>query len=153
MRKEARDNLTSINTVVNQVLYAHFFDERPVLKPGFVGMPTQVLGYIMSKVTDEEATEIGRQLAKGAGKSWILRMHGEINTETIAELLRDFARRAGYGDYTDVRNSERIITITHELGARGSIMIAALAETLFQMIDIRPKVTTTEEAVVVLLKS
>lgn len=132
------------------MLCAHVFEDMPVGKAIFVTMPKSTYSEFLSSVSEGKAKQIGRLDAERVAKSIILAKHGEITKEAIIEHLRLFAERAGYGEYREVSdNSKRIITIMHEFGLKGSALFAAHAETLFQMIGLRPRMTTTEGALVI----
>lgn len=150
LRKEAEEKRVSLNCVVNQLLYEHVFEDTPVMNPMFVALPKSLYSEILSRISEEDAREIGQLCARGAAKSLMLAKHGVITTETIAERLRTFAERGGYGEYSEVsEKGKRIITIMHEFGSKESVSIAAFADALFQMIGLHPAISTTEEAVVI----
>lgn len=150
MRKEAKEKRVSLNALVTQILYAHVFEDMPAVNQMFVAMPKSLYSEILSQISEGGARQIGQLCAQGVAKSLMLAKHGEITTETIAERLRAFAERGGYGEYSEVsEGGRRIITIMHGFGSKESVSVAAFAEALFQMIGLRPKVTTTEAAVVI----
>jgi hypothetical protein len=150
IQQEAKERRISLNTLVNQVLYARVFEEIPAVKAMFVMMPKAVYSEFLSSVSEERAKQIGQADALRIAKSIILARHGEVTLEAVIEHLRLFAERSGYGQFSDLRNhNKRIVTIIHEFGQKGSVLFASHAEALFQTAGLRPKIITTEEALVV----
>jgi len=113
-------------------------------------MPRSLYSDILSLISDEDARQLGRSCAQRVAKSFMLARHGTITVETIAETMRSYAERAGYGRYTEAwEDGRRIITIMHEFGPKHSESTAAYAEALFQLVGLRPTITTTDEAAVI----
>jgi hypothetical protein len=147
--KEARESNTSMNALVNQVLYSHFFDELPTVRPMLVALPTPVCAEMLSRLSEEDVLQLGKSAAEGVGKSAVLGRYGKITAETVADTIRIMAQRGGYGTFHEMLDDKETITFRHELGHKGSIYLAATIERLFQMAGIRPQIEKTEEAVVV----
>jgi len=148
IRREALENRTSVNTLLNQILWTHFFSEWPSLKPKQVAMSTLTFSEIMSRLPDDDAKRIGGLVAQRNWKSHMLPRYGAVTIDILAEFLRDFAQRGGYGSYYELQNHERIITIKHDLGFRGSIFIAAYEETLIKLAGFGARIDTTENEVI-----
>jgi hypothetical protein len=146
--KEARENSTSMNALVNQVLYSHF-DELPTVRPMLVTLPTPVCAEMLSRLSEEDVVQLGKSAAEGVGKSAVLGRYGKITAETVVDTIRIMAQRGGYGTFHEKLDDKETITFRHELGRKGSIYLAATIERLFQMAGIRPVIEKTEEAVVV----
>jgi len=150
MQKEAEEKQVSLNCLVNQVLYEHVFETIPVMNSMFVAMPKTLYSEILSRISENDAREIGVLCARRVAKSFMLAKHGTVTIETIAETVHSYAERAGYGKYNEAsERGRRIITIMHEFGPKHSVSTAAYAEALFQMIGIRPTITTTDQAVII----
>lgn len=150
MQKEAEEKRVSLNSIVNQVLYEHAFEPIPAMNSSFVAMPRSLYSDILSRISDDDAKQIGQLCARRVAKSFMLARHGAITVETITETMRSYADRAGYGEYSEAsEDGKRIITIMHEFGPKHSESTAAYAEALFQLVGLRPTITTTDGAVVI----
>jgi len=151
MQKQARENKTSVNMIVNQALYAYFIDKRPIMRPMLVAVPTLTFAEMLARLPEKDVRELGELTAERVSKSAILARHCEITLETILDLLRDSAQRAGYGIYNEFLDDKRIVSVRHELGYNGSTYLASTWETLFQMAGLRPAIEKTEDAVIIQL--
>lgn len=149
LRKQARENRTSLNTVVNQVLYAHLFNDLPRVRPMLVTLPTPVFAEMLARLPEEDVRDLGKLTAEGVMKSAVLGRYGQITAETIVDTLRITAERGGLGTFREKLDDRDIVTFRHELGYKGSLFLAVEIETLSQIAGIKPEIVKTEEAVVV----
>jgi hypothetical protein len=150
MQKEAEEKRVSLNCLVNQVLHEHVFEPVPFMNSMFVAMPKSLYTEFLSRVTEDDAKQIGVQCSRQVAKSLMLAKHGSVTSESIAEALRSYSDRAGYGRYNETSNGgKRIITIMHEFGPKHSASTAAHAESLYQLIGLKPRITTTDQAVII----
>ena len=150
MRRKAREERISLNTLANQVLADYVVGTPPTMSSRFVVISKLALNELLSGASEDELKQIGRLDAERVDKPIILARHGEITIDGLANVLSVYAQRTGYGEYTDVRTeNSRILTIMHQFGSKGSVMIAAKVDALFQMAGIRMQITATEDAVVV----
>jgi len=146
---EARDSQTSLNSLVNQVLHSHFFDDLPRVRPMLVTLPTPIFAEMLSRLPEEDVKDIGKLAAEGVMKSAVLGRYGRITADTIVETLRITAERGGLGSFHETLDDREVVTFRHELGNKGSIFLAVQIEILSQMAGIRPEIERTEEAIVV----
>jgi hypothetical protein len=149
LQKKARENRTSLNTLVNQLLYAHFFDDTPSLRPMLVALPTPVFAGMLARLSDEDVAELAKLTAEGVVKSAVLGRYGEISAESIVDTFRITAQRAGYGVFSEILDEKETITFRHELGPKGSLFFAIVADATFRMAGIRPTIAKTDEAVII----
>ena len=149
LREQARKNRTSLNTLVNQVLYAHLFDDLPHVRPMLVTLPTPVFAEMLSRLSEEDVVALGKLSAEGVMKSAVLGRYGRINADTIVDTLRITAERGGLGTFNEKLDDREIVTFRHELGYKGSLFFSVQIETLSQMAGIKPRIEKTEEAVIV----
>jgi hypothetical protein len=149
LRRQARENRTSLNTIVNQVLYAHLFDDLPRVRPMLVTLPTPLFAEMLARLPEEDVRELGKLTAEGVMKSAVLGRYGQITTDTIVDTLRITAERGGLGTFREKLDDRDIITFRHELGYKGSLFFAVQIETLSRIAGIKPEIEKTEEAVVV----
>ena len=149
LRKQAKENRTSLNTLVNQVIYSHLFDDLPRVRQMLVTLPTPVFAEMLSRLSEEDVRELGRLSAEGVMKSAVLGRYGQITADSIIDTLRITAERGGLGTFSEKLDDREIVTLRHELGYKGSLFFAVQIEILSQMAGIKPEIEKTEEAVVV----
>ena len=149
LQREADRQMVSLNTLVNQVLYNHAYQEVPISKGLFVMMPKSVFQEFLAAVTEEKLRQIAQDDVQSIARSLILARHGKITTDAIVEDLHLYATGAGYGEFGDVSDGgKRIVTIMHEFGQKGSVFFAAHAEALFQLIGLRPVINVTSGGII-----
>lgn len=149
--KEARRNRESVNTLVNQLLFAGLFDDLPRVRPMLVTVPTPIFAEILSRLSESDTIRVGKLAAEGVARSAMLGRYGQITVDHVVDTLRITAERGGYGTLSDVTEERRTITIRHELGYNGSLFFAVVAEDIFRMAGMKPEIEKTEEAVVIQL--
>jgi len=154
LEDDAAQLRTSLNSRVNQILYEHYFEPLPQMKEGYMEIAKSMIPVLTSKMTDEEAVRLGQTSTFKSAEAMITAKHGKITLEGVLEYLRDSARRAGVGSYSEAENGEKyIVTITHGLGRKASLALSTGAELLLQKAGLRPKITDLENMYAIELRS
>ncbi len=150
IEKDAAKANVSVNTFVNQLLLSYSNFDRYFGQFQMIKITNDGFAYLLDSLSDEEAAEAGKRTALNIVKSVILAKHGELNLSTALDyfkMMSEYSRVYTYGE-SEV-GGKRMVTIVHSLGPKGSIYYAHYLTYVFEMIGLKPKVTTTEKAVAV----
>ena len=149
LQDEAKKHNISLNTLVNQMFVSFAEYDRYLARFGLVkvGMPT--FKKIMNAATDSALVEAGRLAGSSLPESFIMAKRGELSLENALEYLR-LSSQANMYDYSEVsRSGTTSVTLTHDLGAKGSIFIANYAEAIFKSAGKSVKITQYPDSVTI----
>ena len=146
---DASKKKISANTLVNQLLltyanYEHFL-QHPMIRMGSAFHEASI-----SRLSDADAVSLGKQLAENQGKIAILSRHGAVSIEGVLSDLRWLGDYSGAMRYQETQvGARRTVTIVHNWGKKGSLFWGQFMLSLFELAEVRPKLTITEHSAVV----
>lgn len=154
IEKDAKNKKISVNTLVNQLLLAYANHDRYLEQFPMVKIPSNVLGSLFDGLSDEFAKDAGKRLAENLVRAHILSIQGDLNLGTF---LAQFRIVSDYGKIFTLEETEvdrkRTVTLYHRFGRKGSLYLAEFLISLFGLIDMQPKITTTELSVAASIES
>ena len=134
LQKEASEQKTSVNTLVNQILAKHMEWDTFARKYGFVSIPQEFYSRIMS-ATDEvllsrAAVEAGKQL-----REYLLFSFGRATPATFIEALGFAGKYAGLGNLELKCVGPRChLAVHHSLGRKHSIYLRTMLDTAISIV-------------------
>ena len=149
LEDQAKRHGVSLNTLVNQLLSAYTRDEALYESIGIVKLPKDTYRLMLQLMPDDKLSELGRELIKRWPTTLMLARRGAITTDAILNHLRDTSKMGFFSLYETETNGMKVVSLTHEFGPRYSVVASAALMGLFELVDIHPKITTTDSAVTV----
>jgi hypothetical protein len=151
LEEEAKKRNISLNTLVNQVFLSYANFDRYFQRLGMLKMSKFQFRKILKALPDKEIIELAREVAQNSSKIIILARYGTLSLTTILDYLNTLADYAYFVERSEVISpgENRIITLIHSYGGNGSVFVKAYAKTLFELIDIEPKLSSTENSVTI----
>lgn len=152
VEKDAQLRKISVNTLVNQLLlsYANFdryFSQDPMIK-----ISSNAFGFLLEGVSDQYASESGKRIGENLVKFHILSKRGVLNLDSVLDHFRMISEYSNLYSYKEVEaNGKTTLTLHHRYGRNGSLYFSQYLISIFGMINVRPKVTTTEQSVTIML--
>lgn len=106
---------------------------------------------ILKALPDNEIVELAREVAQNSSKIIILARYGTLSLTTILDYLNTLADYAYFVERSEVLSpgEGRVITLMHSYGENGSIFVNAYAKALFELINMEPKLSSTENSVTI----
>ena len=151
LEEEARKRNVSLNTLVNQLFlsFAHF--DRSFQKFGMLKISKVAYRRTLAAVPDREIVETAREVAENSARVVILSRYGTLTLAGVLEYLKSLADYAYWFEYNEVTSPERkrVVTLTHTLGQKFSLFMAAYSKSLFEQITMNPKLTSTEDSITI----
>ena len=149
LEHEARARKVSLNTLVNQVLSSHTRDDVLWEEMEYVKLTKIAFRAFLDHVPDGELAELGVALASDTPSTMMLARKGVVDLDAVLDYLR-FRSRAGWFSMDESkRNGVTILCFMHEFGPRESVLLRAYFVSLFGLIDVHPKVITSNSSVVI----
>jgi hypothetical protein len=134
---------------VNQLLLAHANWGRFIDEAGAIRTTKEVFNLLLNAASDET---LETSLLKGADtpKAFILAKHGVLSLNTVLDFVRCMAMYGGFAKYNEIESQGKIvITLMHDMPRKGSVFFSNLLNSLFGMLNIRYKFTSSEHAVII----
>jgi hypothetical protein len=151
LEEEAKRRNISLNTLVNQLFMSYANFDRYFQRLGMLKMSKFQFRKILKALPDKEIIELAREVAQNSSKIIILARYGTLSLTTILDYLNTLADYAYFVERSEVISpgENRIITLIHSYGGNGSVFVKAYTKTLFELIDIEPKLSSTENSVTI----
>jgi hypothetical protein len=149
LEDEARKSGVSLNTVVNQVLTLHSHDDVIWQEIGNVRLSKIAFRAFLSRIPDDELAELGSLLAKDTPSAMMLARTGAVNLDAILDYLHFRSRSGWFSFHESKNNGKEVLSFVHEFGPRDSVLLSSYFTSLFGLVGIHPKVTTTNSSVMV----
>jgi hypothetical protein len=150
IEKDAAEAKVSVNTFVNQLFLSYTDFDRYFIKSQRNPLLSDLVGYLIESLSDEAAAEAGKRVGQNVLRSIILAKYGSMSLGSLLASIRLFAEYGkAYSIYETVTAGRRTMTLVHSWGKKGSIYLAQIAATGFEMIGLESKITTTEKTVTI----
>jgi hypothetical protein len=151
LEEEAKKRNISVNTLVNQLFLCYANFDRHLEKHGFLKMSKVTFRKILEDAPEKETVELAREVARNSSRTLILAKYGELSLSNFLDYLKNLDDYAYFIEYNEVYSpgQKRVITLMHRYGEKGSIFIKAFAQALFELIDMKPKVSSTKNSVTI----
>jgi hypothetical protein len=141
----------SVNTLVDQIIGVHTSYERFMKKFGMMRTARSTIRRLLEILPEDKVAQAARQHMKEMGKIAIIAKYGELNLTSLLSALFLMMTYGGWGEFleTELSQYRQVVTLTHPMGQNGSIYLSSFVKALFEEIDIEPRITTTDQAVVI----
>jgi len=147
---EADTHNVSASTIVNQQLVAFVDFDRFVRRLGLIKISLGTFRRLLLAAHDNEIAQVGKETGADIPKSFILTKEGSFNLQTAIIFLQSISEYANLFEYGEVDyGGEKIITLLHRLGPKGSLFISNYAAALFEQIGLFPKISTSDHSVTI----
>lgn len=148
LQEDARKQSVSLNTLANQMFVSYADYDRFLQKFHMVKLSTPTLKRIINAATDEAIIEAGTAAGSSVPGSFILAKTGELSVANALDYLKLMGAHANLFDYSEVSHSAKIsVTLTHDLGTKGSLFLTHYVTALFKGVNKDVKVHELPDAI------
>jgi hypothetical protein len=148
LQAESKKRNISLNTLANQMFIEFEQYDRYLEKFRMIKLSTPTLKNIINASTDEAIVEAGRQAGGSVPEGFMLAKSGEITREGVLEYLQLMGTHANLFDYSEVvHGGAYSVTLTHDLGPKGSLFLASYVQSIMKALDRTVKVTQFPDTV------
>ena len=150
LEEDASGRRISLNTLVNQLLLAHANMGRFQDKLGAIRIARPSFVHLLNACSDEALIEVARSVVLDSPRAQMLAKYGTLSLSTVLDYMRTMIAYGGWGEYSEVENQGKlVITQTHDLGRKGSVFISNVLESIFGMVNIHPKMSSSEHSITI----
>ena len=148
IERDAKQKKISVNTLVNQLLLAYVDFDRYLEQFPMMKIVSPLFGFLLDGVSDDYAKGVGRRLAQNLVKSAVVSRRGGFDLSTLIDHFRLVSEYSNIYTFKEAEmHGRRSITLYHRFGRKGSVYFGEYLDALFEMLEMRPKFTTTENSV------
>ena len=105
--------------------------------------------YVLQGAQDETIAEAGGLAGGDVPKTFILAKWGRLTKENCVNYLKSMSTYSKLFDYSEILNDGRVgVTLSHNFGAKGTLFLQHYVKAMFALVDIQPKFSPDENAVV-----
>jgi len=148
LEKEATDEGTTVNALVNSILGRHYGWDKKAREFGFVWVHKPIFRRLVEIADDEELAQLGREVIFATWKEMAEFWLGDSTPEGILDAL-SLRSRYGSSTRTSVTRDEDEYTIVlhHEFGPRHSIALKSALQELAKSFHATPRLSAGESVV------
>ncbi|HEY6883005.1 MAG TPA: hypothetical protein VI278_03100 [Nitrososphaeraceae archaeon] len=151
LEEEAKKRNISLNTLVNQLFMSYANFDRFFQRLGMLKMSKVAFRKILNAAPANEIVEAAKEIAQNSSRTIILARYGTLSLTGLLEYLNNYADYSSFVERSEVVSpgGKRVITLIHSYGEKGSIFVEAYSKALFELIDMEPKLSSTENSVTI----
>jgi len=137
LHHEARQNDTSVNTLVNHIIRRHIDWHSNAAKAGFVTVRRGLLIDLINRLSDKEITLIAEYIAKKETKDFVLLLRNEYNIESALDVIETWIKISGHPYRHEVNYTRHSYVIQHDMGMNWSLYMAEQYRFLFEEFELK----------------
>jgi hypothetical protein len=147
---EAKRQNVNLSIIVNHQLLAYADFERFFRRLGLIKISSATFQRLILAGSDSEIAKAGKDAGSDTPRSIILAKYGILSLSTVIDFLNMLSEFGNQFEMGQVEQSgKRIITLLHNLGAKGTIFFENYVKALFESIDYSPKISSSAHSVVI----
>lgn len=124
LQKDAKENDTSVNTIINKALTKYVQWDRLASKFGFVTLSAEAFKDILEQCSEDKIISIATKLGQSAPMRLSMLWFKKTSLETAVKSLDLFSKYTGLGKAEfEIKSGRGIITIHHNLGIKWSVYL------------------------------
>ena len=148
LQEDARKQNVSLNTLANQMFVSYADYDRYLQRFHMVKLSTPTLKRIINAATDQAIIEAGTSAGGSVPGSFILAKTGELSAPNMLDYLKLMGAHANLFDYSEVTHvGKTSVTLTHDLGQKGSLFLVHYVVAIFRQIGRELKVQELPDAI------
>ena len=125
LREESKKKQISLNTLVNQIIREHLDWHTFAAPAGLFYIPRPTMSVVLSKLTEEELSELAIIIAKRDIDIGLL-LRGEFTLSSFLNILENWSRISSFAYKHEVTNKVHNFIIQHDMGRNFSFLIKEL---------------------------
>jgi hypothetical protein len=148
IQEDAQKQNVSMNTLVNQMFVSYADYDRFLQRFHMIKLSNPTLKRIINAATDNAIVDAGSAAGSSIPESFILAKTGELSISSALEYLKLMGAHANLFDFSEVTHAGKTsVTLTHDLGEKGSLFLTHYAEALFKPLGTQLKVRQLPDAI------
>ncbi len=148
LQEDSKKQNVSLNTLANQMFVSYAEYDRFLQKFHMVKLSAPTLKRIINAATELAIAEAGKSAGSSVPESFMLAKMGEISVTNALDYLRLMGAHANFFDYSEVvHGGKTTVTLTHDLGDKGSLFLTHYVESIFENLETKPKVRQLSDAI------
>ncbi len=149
LQEDAKRQNVSVNTLVNQLFLSYSHYDRLMKRFQVIKIPASTFRTILDGSTDEAVTAAAKTAGESIAKTFIIAKMGAFTIENVLEGFRTSASYINAFEYSEFLAPGKItITLTHNLGKKGTLFIEEWVRCQFALLHKTPKFMVDDHSVI-----
>lgn len=150
LQEDAKRQNVSVNTLINQVILSYTNFDRFIKKLHTIKVSRPTFRRVLDAAQDDAIIEAGQKAGSDVPESFIIAKDGALSLQTVLGHLKDMAHYGNLFEYAEtVQDRKRMVTLTHELGPKGTLFLSGFVQTVFESVDMHPKFTLGDNSIII----
>lgn len=149
LQDDAKRQSVSVNTLVNQLFLSYSQYDRLMKRFQVMKIPAATFKTILDGSTDEAVVSAARTAGESIARTFVITKMGSF---TLANILEGFRTSASYinaFEYSEFHApGEMTITLTHNLGKKGSLFLEEWVRCQFALLQKTPRFMVDDHSVI-----
>jgi hypothetical protein len=149
LQEDAKRQSVSVNTLVNQLLLSYSNYDRLMKRFQVMKLPASTFRTILDGSSDEAVLSAAKTAGESIAKTFVIAKMGAFTLENVLEGFRTSASYINAFEYSEFLAPGKItITLTHNLGRKGSLFIEEWVRCQFALLHKSPKFMVDDHSVI-----
>lgn len=149
LQEDARKQNVSVNTLVNQLFLSYSQFDRLMKRFQVMKIPAATFKTILDGATDEAIVAAAKTAGESIARTFIISKLGAFSLENILEAFRTSGSYLNAFEYSEFLSPGKItITLTHNLGRKGSLFFEEWVKCQFALLHKTPKFIVDDNTVI-----
>lgn len=149
LQEDAKKQNISVNTLVNQLFLSYSHYDRLMKRFQVIKIPAATFRTILDGSTDEAVIAAAKTAGESIAKTFVISKLGEFTVSTILEGFRTSSSYVNAFEYSEFLAPGKVtITLTHNLGRKGSLFIQEWVRSQFALLSKTPKFIVDDHSVI-----
>jgi len=154
VRRDSVDEGFTLNSLANRQFLQYTEWDRLEAKIGFTTVRHRFFRAMLSKLSDEEITAIGREQGPAEAREYMLLRWKSVSLDNFISFVENYARFATQFQLEHHETGEHVLILVHPLGDRWSLYLEAfMTAALDRLFGIQAKTQRTDESVALSFKA
>lgn len=132
LKQEAKLKQVSTNILASQIFKQHLDWHTNAAKAGFIAVRRGMLTKLLEKISEEEAMDVAKFVAKNESRDFVLFMRNEYDMDAAMEVVETWLRISGYPYTHRVKFGRHSYVIQHDMGRKWSIYLSEVYRFIFE---------------------
>ena len=150
LRKKAKHDRVTINTLVNQLIADYFEWSMTAKDAGWMVTPKVITSKAFEMLSEEEILRVA-DAAFQETKDVIIFMKGNDNVQSFLSILRNGVERSGFGLRELEKEGKTTFIIQHDMGRNYSFLFKSVLELIMHHYGLQVELETTDRTVIMSL--
>jgi hypothetical protein len=152
LRKKAKHDRVTLNTLVNQLIADYFEWSMTAIDAGWMVIPKVTASKAFEMLSQDEIARVAHATFQEM-KDITIFMKGKDNEQSFLSILRIGVEKSGFGLRELEKEGKTTFIIQHDIGRNFSLLFKSVIETIMYQYGLQVELETTDRTVIMSLNN